>query len=107
MKEYQDLPQFARDFLVYMETIKGKSKLTVNEYYYDLRTFLKFISHYKQLSDAPIEEISIENFPVEILNELQLTDLYEFLFYTSSERQNQSKSRARKISCIRIGVIDR
>lgn len=101
MKEYQDLPQFARDFLVYMETIKGKSKLTVNEYYYDLRTFLRFLSHYKLLSDDPIEEISIENFPVEILNEVQLSDLYEFLSYVSRERHNKANSRARKIACIR------
>ena len=35
----QDTPYFLKDFITYMEAIRGKSKNTVNAYYYDLRLF--------------------------------------------------------------------
>ena len=36
-------PPIIRDFLTYNETIKGKSSRSVDEYYLDLRTFLRYI----------------------------------------------------------------
>ena len=41
MPRYDDCPIILREFLSYHETIKGQSKLTVNEYYLKLREFLK------------------------------------------------------------------
>ena len=35
----KDIPPIVKDFLNYMETIKGKSQNTIKEYYYDLRLF--------------------------------------------------------------------
>ena len=32
-----------RDYLVYLETIMGRSPRTVSEYYLDLRTFFRYI----------------------------------------------------------------
>ena len=43
MRNYNDCPQILRDFLIYHETIKGQSKLTIAEYHLDLRMFLRFI----------------------------------------------------------------
>ena len=43
MQRYYDCPQILRDFLTYHETIKGQSQLTINEYYLDLRMFLRFM----------------------------------------------------------------
>ena len=40
--DYTDAPQVLRDFLTYHETICGHSKATVNQYYLDLRMFLRF-----------------------------------------------------------------
>ena len=34
-----DAPEILKEFLGYMQTIKGKSPKTVEEYYLDLRTF--------------------------------------------------------------------
>ena len=42
--DYTDAPQVLRDFLTYHETICGHSKATVNQYYLDLRMFLRFRS---------------------------------------------------------------
>lgn len=39
MQRYNDCPAILRDFLVYHETIKGQSPLTISEYYLDLRLF--------------------------------------------------------------------
>ena len=36
-----DAPQVLRDFLAYHETICGHSKATVDQYYLDLRMFLR------------------------------------------------------------------
>ena len=38
-----DCPDFLQDFLFYMETIKGRSSRTVDGYYIDLRSFIRFL----------------------------------------------------------------
>lgn len=38
-----EAPQIIKDYLFYMQTVKGKSQKTVDEYYIDLRTFFRFI----------------------------------------------------------------
>jgi len=38
-----DIPSILDDYLNYMETIKGLSPNTVKEYFFDLRTFFRFI----------------------------------------------------------------
>ena len=38
-----DCPEFLQDFLFYMETIKGRSPRTVDGYYVDLRSFIRFL----------------------------------------------------------------
>ena len=40
---YDEAPQILKEFLGYMETVKGKSEHTVEEYYLDLRTFFRYI----------------------------------------------------------------
>ena len=43
MANYADCPNYLSEFLFYMLTIKGRSKRTVDAYYFDLRTFLRYI----------------------------------------------------------------
>lgn len=43
MERYTDCPQILREFLSYHETIKGQSQKTIQEYYLDLRIFLRFM----------------------------------------------------------------
>jgi site-specific recombinase XerD len=47
MSNYPDCPKFLSDFLFYMLTIKGRSKRTVDAYYIDLRTFLRYMKAIK------------------------------------------------------------
>ena len=49
--DFNDMPDIAIEFLNYMLTIKNISKKTVSEYYYDLRTFMRFIKVTKHNAD--------------------------------------------------------
>ena len=44
---YSELSEPVRNYLIYMETIKGKSPRTVYEYFLDLRTFFRYIKKLK------------------------------------------------------------
>lgn len=100
---YSDCPQLIKDFLFYMETIKGRSPKTVQGYYIDLRTFFRFICSRKALStsDIEFEKISITSVDLALIKEISLNDVYEFLHYTSVDRNNSAVTRSRKVSSIR------
>lgn len=101
---YHDVPQLVREFLIYMETIKGRSKNTVNGYYVDLRTFFRFLKLHRNLvpADIPFTEITVDDLTIDFIRTITLSDVYEFLLYISSGRSNQAKTRARKVSCLRV-----
>lgn len=101
-EELKETPYFIQDFITYMETIKGKSENTVNEYFLDLRTFFRYMLVLKE--NAPIESfdtISIQNISVDFVRDISLHDLYEYLSYTLRERLNNANSRARKVSSLK------
>ncbi len=114
MQQYSDCPQILRDFLVYHETIKGQSDLTIFEYYLDLRMFLRFIKLMR--NDMPIktrlEDIPIKDLDIEFLRSITTSDVFDFLSYLSRNRTNtpdspcpeygiSASSRARKLSSIK------
>lgn len=103
MNTYDDCPQILRDFLFYIQTIKGRSERTVAGYYIDLRTFFRFICLRKNLikSDIEFENISITNINIDVIKAITLSDVYEYLYFVSSERHNNANTRSRKVSSIR------
>ena len=99
---YQDAPFYLKDFITYMEAIRGKSKNTVQEYYFDLRTFLRYMKVLHQNASLDeFESIEISDVTIDFVKSISLHDLYEFLSYTSSERLNNANSRARKVAALR------
>lgn len=98
-----EAPQVLLDFLGYMQTVRGKSSKTVDEYYTDLRTFFRYFKYSKKLvpESATFEEISIKNVNVELIEKITLTDIYEYLNYLLVERKNNAATRARKISSLK------
>ncbi len=102
-KILRDCPQVLRDFLFYMETIKGRSPATVNSYYIDLRNFFRFIKELRGMIPKEIDfkDIVIEDITIDLIRTITLSDVYEYLNYTLSERSNSAKTRARKVSCLR------
>lgn len=98
-----ECPRVIKDFLGYMQTIKGKSEKTISEYFFDLRTFFRFMKIKKGLADKNVdfESIDISDTTIDLIKDVSLTDIYEFLNYTLTQRSNSATTRARKVSCLR------
>lgn len=114
MQRYHDCPQILREFLIYHENIKGQSQLTIQEYYLDLRMFLRFIRLMR--SDMPIntrlEDIDIRKIDLEFIRGIDTSDVFDFLSYLANDRTANpdaaapeygigASSRARKLSAIK------
>lgn len=97
-------PPIIRDFLTYSSTIKGKSKLSVEEYYFDLTTFFKYIKLSRGLSpsDKDFQEIDISDIDESLVKTITISDLLAFLVFCKEERDNNAATRARKASTLRV-----
>jgi len=96
-------PILIREYLGYMETVKGRSALTVEEYFLDLRTFFRFFKRVKGLApaSAALEEIDILDVDLALCAKVQLLDVFEYMNYMNHEKGNQTAARARKASSLR------
>lgn len=99
----KNCPKLLRNFLFYMETIRGRSVKTVEAYYTDLHTFFCFMKTYKGFCDSNLstKDMDISDIDLEFIKSITLSDVYEYLNYTMSERENNAKTRARKVSSLR------
>lgn len=96
-------PPVIKDFLFYMQTIKGRSVRTVESYFIDLRTFFRFIKQYKGLcsKDLQFEDIDILDVDLDVISSVTLSDVYEYMYFITRQRQNSAATRARKVSCLK------
>lgn len=114
MQRYNDCPQILKEFLIYHETIKGQSPLTISEYYLDLRMFLRFIKLMR--NDMPIntdlETINIKDVDLAFIRSIDTSEIFDFLSYLANDRainpENptpdygiSASARARKLSAIK------
>ena len=97
-------PAFLRDFLTYNETIKGKSSRSVEGYYIDLRTFFRYmlLVRGKAPKDTEFNKIDINAADIELVRSVTISDLYAFMVYCKEELKNNTATRARKTSTLRI-----
>lgn len=97
-----ECPNILREYLGYMETVKGRSANAVNGYFIDLRTFFRYLliqrGICKSNSDTPPD---IHLVDLDLLRTVTLADLFEFMNYCKSERDNSNVTRARKVSSLR------
>ena len=111
---YHDCPQILREFLTYHETIKGQSSQTIDEYYLDLRMFLRFMVLMKQEMpyDTDLDSIDIKAVDLDFLRTITTPDIFDFLAYLANDRVKYEDSshpeagigasaRARKLSAIK------
>lgn len=96
-------PMVLKKFLGYLQTVKGKSPKTVEEYFFDLRTFFRYLKSANRLvsPEVPFEEIKIDDVNIDLLKEVNLTDVFEYMNYVATERNNHEAARARKVSSLR------
>ncbi len=94
-------PEFLNEYIMHIKLIQNLSERTIQEYYFDIRLFLKYIYAKFHDTDTEIAETDISGMTVEDIKKITISDIYDFIFYTADERNNADKSRYRKISAIR------
>ena len=92
-----------KDFLYYLQTVKGRSPSTVDEYFNDLRTFFRFIKVQKHIvpPDTPYQDIKVDDVDLALVSSVTLTDGYEFMNYLMRVRRNNKAARARKTTSVK------
>ena len=92
-----------KDFIVYCETIKGKSEKTADEYYLDLSLLFRYLKVEKGAVDPSLslESVPINDIDIDFIRSITISDLYSYIVYCKNERQNGAAARARKVSSIR------
>lgn len=103
MKNYnnESNPEFVNNYLVHLKVIRMLSERTIQEYYFDTRLFLKYIHKNNTDSENEVDDTDISNMSTDELKEISVKDIYNFIFYVSDERNNDKRSRSRKISSLR------
>lgn len=103
MIDIRELPLILEDFLNYTQTIKGKSKNTVQEYYYDLKMFLRFLKiRYRLVNDSIVfSDILITDIDIDIIKKVNIQDLHAFISFVDRERNNSNYAKARKVASLR------
>lgn len=109
-----ECPNILKDFLMYHETIKGHSSATVDEYFFDLRTFFRFLKIDRSIvpRGTELDDISIMDVNLDFVDSVTLAEVYDYLTFLSRDRvinQNSrnkeyglsATSRARKIASIK------
>ncbi len=101
--DYSQAPDILRNFIYYMLTIKGRSQLTVENYYLDLRFFFRYLKRLRGLApkNVPLREIDISDVDIKLIETVTLTDVYAFLNYVYNECHNGPRTRSRKVSALR------
>lgn len=101
--DYSSCPQVLKEFLYYMQTIKGLSPRTVEAYYIDLKLFFRFMLQKKNnnIDNATIDTVDISNISLEFLSHVKQTDILDFLYFVTDKRENSIAARSRKISSLR------
>ncbi|MDR1821564.1 MAG: tyrosine recombinase XerC [Oscillospiraceae bacterium] len=108
-----ETPKLLREFLTYHLTIKAHSAKTVDEYFLDLRMFLRYIKMHRGLTDDTpnFDDIQIADADVEFMRKITSSEIYDFLLFLAQDRAGRAdaaalgsgisaKSRARKLSAI-------
>ncbi len=99
---FPDAPMVLKNFLQYQLVIQGKSQNTVHEYYYDLRTFFRYLKNtLYNLSDTNFEDIDIKDVTIDDIRKVNLSTLYDYLSFINLNRENESRTRARKVSSLK------
>ena len=88
---YDDVPEYIKNFLMYMKNIQNRSKNTVKEYYYDLRNAFRFFkADLYNLDKSDLNKIDIVNIigMVDIIYNITLPNVQRYLIFLSHNCYN-------------------
>ncbi len=99
--DFNDVPFYVKDYLMYLTVVTGKSPKTVYEYYHDLLNFFRFIKRDRINSKQPIETVKVNDIDIDFIKTITLEDAYNFLYYLTNEKKCGAATRNRKMCSIR------
>lgn len=102
--DINEMPPLVRDFASYKSAIQNCSVKTVSEYLLDLRTFFRFLIADRNGISPESEEflnIDIRGLDLEFMKSITTEDVYGFLMYSGTVRQNMWSAKARKLSAVK------
>ena len=100
----KELPSLVREFASYKAVMQNASEKTISEYLLDLRTFFRFLRARELDVDVHSEDfiaIDISGIDLDYIKNITTEDIYEFLLYADSDRENMAAAKARKLSSIK------
>lgn len=100
---YDNAPQLIKDFIFYEKIVKGRSDLTVKNYYNDIRTFFRFYKMQNGLVSNTVDfgDIDISDLTDRDICSVDLQTAQQFLIYMKEEKNNEQKARYRKAVALR------
>ena len=94
-----------REFAGYKTVIQGCSQRTVEQYLIDLRTFFRYLICEGDAAILRDKEkfatVTVESVDLDWLRRVTTDQIFDFLLYADSERENQTAAKARKLAAIR------
>ena len=98
---YDDWPPLLQKYIIY-ERVINKSEKTINGYYVDIRSFLRFLKIKNGLSNGQekFEDILIGDIPEELITGVTSEDIVEFQYFLRQERNNSPRTSVRKLSAL-------
>ncbi|MBE6532518.1 MAG: recombinase XerC [Ruminococcaceae bacterium] len=103
-EEYKKFPIVLKNYASHLKVISGNSEKTICEYLSDLRTFFRYyimVQNGDDLSIDEFEKIDIGGITIEDVNSVSTELIVNFLAFVSSERNNNTTTRNRKLSSLR------
>ncbi len=91
-------------YLTHLRITLNRSAKTVEQYGLDLTLFYKYmlsVRDGKEPSQNNFAQADMRRVDLAFVRSVTTADIYEFLLYTASVRENQPKARARKLSSIK------
>lgn len=98
-------PEFLNNYLKYNRFISFKAETSVNEMYFDLRTFLRYIKMQKTNNfDIGVEDfkkINIKDITINDLNTVNQKTINDFIYFLRYTLDNNPKTRNRKLATLK------
>lgn len=101
-------PEFLNNYLKYKRWITYSAKTTIDEAYFDLRTFFRYLKLYFYMNDD-LDEITVNKFKEITIKDISLNDMnnvtssvvMDFLVFLKYTLNNSPKTRNKKLASIK------
>ena len=100
---WENSPDILKKFFLYTQTVRNKSEKTVDEYFFDLRTFFRYMKIHKNKcdSESEFEKINIDDINLDFIKTIKSIDVFEYMNYLIQVRKNNASARSRKTASLR------